>query len=416
MIYNLLLALYFFPRYLFERFFSHKRRSFLWQRLGVFAYPPLKKREKPLIWIHAVSVGETKAAKPFLHQLRERFPNGTIIVSSTTETGHEEAQKSLTEATMHLFLPFDFSFSVKRVLQAFPIDLLFFVETDLWYNLIRHAKKRGAKIFLISAKMSKRSSSRYRWSSFYSKRLFSYFDCICCQNEDFKKRFLHAGAPLDKLCVTGNLKFDLPPNPISEKEREKWRTKFTTSTQDRFVTIASTHATEEEGILSSLSLFLQMHPETKIFLAPRHPERCPQVARFLEQNGFSYTYLSSLEPNKQIILIDCLGFLSICYALSSLAIVGGSFVDKIGGHNIFEPVSYGVPVFFGPYMSAQEEMAKYVLEHLCGHQVALQEINASLTRYVTEKKWADELSKNCIHLLKKNHYARETLQTIEPYF
>ncbi len=413
MAYDLILILYFFSKFFFERVFLRKKRSALLQRLGLQSYPPLKKKGTPLIWIHAVSVGEAKAAATFLHKLRGEYPHATIIVSSVTETGHEEAKRSLKDADLHLFLPFDFSFSIRRVLQAFPIELLFFIETDLWYNFIRLAKKQGAKVFLVSGKISQRSANRYRLGSFFSKKLFFLFDRICCQSEPFKERFVTAGAPLEKLCVTGNLKFDLASCHIPEKEKLRWRKQFSTSASDRFVTIASTHAKEEEGILASLSEFLTARKEVRLFLAPRHPERFSSVAKLLAEKGFSYTTLSCLEKDKQIILIDRLGFLPICFSLSRLAILGGSFVDKIGGHNIFEPISYQIPVLFGPFMFAQEEMVGHVLKQSCGAQISLSDLGPSVARYFDDTSWAERLSKNCLSLLKKTDCASQTLRSLK---
>jgi 3-deoxy-D-manno-octulosonic-acid transferase len=413
MIYDLALALYFFPRFLYERILLRKKRSFLLQRLGLRSYPPLENRRRPLIWIHAVSVGETKSASLFLHKLKKSYPEATFVVSSVTETGHEEAKRSLKEADLHLFLPFDFSFAIRRLLKIFPIDLLIFVETDLWYNFIRLVKKRGAKVFLISGKMSKRSCKNYRLFPKFSKRLFSLFDGVFCQNHCFQERFLSAGVSKEKVCVTGNLKFDLAATRISEEEKKQWLSQFTSSLGDSFLTISCTHSKEEEGILEALLPLLQMRKEIKILLAPRHPERFSAVAKLLKQKGFSFTPLSQLERDKQIILIDRLGFLPVCYSLSKLAILGGSFVDKIGGHNILEPISYQIPVCFGPYMFAQEEMVAHVLQKKCGFQMSLSDLGPLVFQLFTDPRKLEELSKNCLSFLETSQPALETLHALK---
>jgi 3-deoxy-D-manno-octulosonic-acid transferase len=197
--------------------------------------------------------------------------------------------------------------------------------------------------------------------------------------------------------VTGNLKFSKREKFLSKEELEKWRKLFKIQREDFVITVASTHEPEEELLLKEI---LKIKKPLKILLAPRHPERFSKVEKLLISKNIGYSlYSNPSKKNEKVILINTMGFLNICYQLSDLAIVGGSFIKKIGGHNILEPVFFDLPVFFGPFMFSQRDLKREVLRFNCGKEVLLKNIKKELEDYY---KIENEMKKNCEKL--KNEF------------
>jgi len=350
------------PRLLFDRI-RGKKHPRLAERLGFQIFKP----NKPLVlWIHAVSVGEVKAAQPLFLALKEEYPDAFFLITTTTATGQAEAQRSLKAADAFCYLPLDFSWIVRRWAKRLRPKLLFLIEGDIWPNLLSAAHKVGAKTILVSGKMSRHSARRLGYFPQIARHLFSSLDLLLVQNAVHHSRFSPFVDP-KRLRITGNLKFDLSPQPT---DTTFWKQHISLPT----ITLASTHAPEEAWLLEALKdlpLF--------IFLAPRHPERIPTIAGWLRQQNISFLYSSNPHfQGQRVVLVDTMGQLPLCYTLSALAIVGGSFVSHVGGHNILEPCLYGTPVLFGPHVAAQEELAHHLLESRAGRQVPLDELRSAV--------------------------------------
>lgn len=321
--------------------------------LGIF----LKKRKLPpnlfggklpstidgsfVIWIHAVSLGETKAASSLIPHIKETYPDSTLIVTSITSTGHEAAKSCIPEADHYFFLPLDISWIMRRFVRAIKPDLLLIVDGDYWYNMLRAVKKLGGKIAVINGKMSERSKNRYS----YFKRIFAPVDLFCLQNDLYFSRYQTLNIPQAKLHVTGNIKFDIPKPHLKP---------FTL--KGEFITLASTHEGEEKLILDILLPILPKN--ITVLVAPRHPHRFSSVKKLLKDYPQAH-------------LIDQMGELPTLYAHSKLAIVGGSFNQDVGGHDIFEPIRFSCPVIFGPYMHKQLELKELVTKAGVGFEANL---------------------------------------------
>ncbi|NGX44568.1 MAG: 3-deoxy-D-manno-octulosonic acid transferase [Candidatus Anoxychlamydiales bacterium] len=399
MIYNFLLFIYLLislPKDIFVYIFYKKKKSDILKRLGLKSYNFNPQYKRPIIWIHAVSLGETKAAISFLKRLKDKHPSSYIIISSTTETGHIEAKKSLFLADKFIFFPFDFSFTIRKVFSQIKPNLIIFLETDFWYNFMKIAKENRSKIAVISAKISKRSTSNFLKFLKFSKGLFSNIDLILAQNEQYRKRFSNFLDP-KKIFVSGNLKLSNSFEILSNDALDKWKSKLNIKDQ-KVITIASTHSPEEELLINELKNL----PNIKILIAPRHPERFISVYNQLKKiTTISLLSEISKNPNSKVILIDEMGILNTLYQLSSLAIVAGSFIDRVGGHNILEPIFVKTPVFFGPNMFSQLEFKKIVLDSKSGKEVHLKNIKTEISKYL-DKDNLSKLIDNCSKL-KKNY-------------
>jgi 3-deoxy-D-manno-octulosonic-acid transferase len=414
-LYNIVLFLYFLiisPKIIYEYVFKKKYRKSIKKRLGFIELKSnlVKNKSKNVIWVHAVSVGETRSVKSLIKDIKSSDANAYVIVSSTTQTGHFFAKKEIPFADEHVFFPIDFSWIVKRIIKQVNPALVIFVETDFWYNFCKIAKKNGAKIALVSGKISNRSYNRFLKIKGFSKKLFSMFDFIGVQNKNYKKCF---DAFLDdgkKAIVTGNLKLDERLMSLPEDELNLFRSKFFLKEDDFVITIASTHANEEKLILLSLKKMLHEKKNIKIFLVPRHPDRFDAVKNLLNEMNVEFFSYSDLDKKtikeKSLILIDTMGFLNVCFQLSGVAIVGGSFV-KVGGHNILEPIFLNVPAIFGKHMFSQKELTKLALDNNCAHQVDLHELEKVLQKYITDTSYQKQQKKNCESLEKNCLGAKE---------
>ena len=405
--YNLilgLLGLVALPKLLWQWFRFGKYRNTLLQRLG-WQFPQIPSQKSThVIWIHSVSVGETRAVIPFFQQLKKKHPDAAIYVSTTTGTGFLESKKSLPEADAHFLLPLDFSWVMHRLCNHLKPTMLILVESDFWYQLISQVKKRGVAVFLINGKISERSTKRFQLLSCFSKRLFSSIDHFCVQNEAFAKRFMQLGIPADKITVTGNLKLDIPVKSLTFPEKQTFKAQLKITDQDVVITIGSTHSPEEEWLLAALT-HLPI-PTLKILIVPRHPERFASVAAHLKSQKIpfgSYSNRAELQGDERVILIDTMGELNHCYQIAKLAIVGGSFVDHVGGHNILEPVFFTTPVLFGPHMQAQEEFKNLALQSGAGLLVTLELLPKTVLSWLQDEKKRQQYIAGCHHLLTQVH-------------
>jgi 3-deoxy-D-manno-octulosonic-acid transferase len=375
-----LLALFTFPILLY-RFLAKKRyRKSFALRFGR-GYPEIDKKGRYCIWVHAVSVGETKAVAPLVRMIRESRPEALIIISSITETGHAEGKKSIPEADHFVYLPFDFSYIVKPTVQKARPDLLILCETDFWINFQKESKNVGARIVLVNGKISERSLRRHLILSWVSSQIFADIDLFCVQSPLHKNRFEQAGVDKNKIIATGNLKLDSNHPCMTMEEKEKWMTQLGIQDDEKVLVIGSTHSPEEKVILKNLEEVHGVHPKLRVILAPRHPERCKEVEGILKREKLSfipYTRIEEKDGQERVVLIDVIGQLQKCYQIADLAIVAGSFTDKVGGHNILEPSQYGVPVLCGPHMNSQKDFLDLFKEFKAG----VQTVPANLTKEI----------------------------------
>lgn len=392
MILNLVLFLYFLliaPKLLWERL-KGKRHPALMQRLG-FGLP---KPNKKVIWIHAVSVGEIKAAQPLFKALKSQ--DIYLFISTTTATGMAEAKRSLPGADFYSYLPLDFTWVARRFVKALNPAHFILVESDFWPNLLKKLKKNGTKISLVSGKMSDRSAKRFDLLRFFSKHLFALFDHICVQNEEYFQKFLPF-TNRERLHVAGNLKLDLKPEVV----QENW------SLEGPVITVSCTHAPEEELILDAL-----IGGPWILLLAPRHPERFSEVAALLKKRNIPFGRFSEKTIGK-VILIDAMGKLPLCYCQSRLTIVGGSFIDRIGGHNVLEPCLYGSPVLFGPFTFKQNEFTARVLSAGAGLQIPHIELEKTVELFFSNPSMEKRMCEGATQVTLQGRGATEkTLQIL----
>ena len=349
--YSLLLSLgllVLIPHFLFQALAHGKYIAGLRQRLG--SVPPVN--DKPVIWLHCVSVGETQAARPLAQRLQQQFPHHALVVSTITRTGQNLARDVFrTQAKSVIYFPFDWRWTARRALKAINPDAVLIMETELWPNFLRECKARKIPVALVNGRISRQSFRRYKLITFFLRRVLSSLSIAVMQSEMDAERLGTLGMPKDRLFTAGNLKFDAEVADGLTTRTEEIRTRFGLDTGEPLILAASTHANEEEMILESVKQLGKATP-VRLMIAPRHPERFKEVANLIQQSGLSWARRTdsahSDDTNATIILLDTIGELPATYELAQIVFVGGSIVDK-GGHNVLEPAAAGVPVVTGAH-------------------------------------------------------------------
>ena len=320
------------------------------------------------IWVHAVSVGEVQAAAALVLALRDRYPQIPLLLTTFTPTGAARARTLFRGTAEVRYLPFDLPGSVGRFLRRTGPRLAVIIETELWPNLYRQCRLRRVPLVIASARLSRRSTDRYRRLGALFKETVAGALVVAAQGEGDAERFRALGAPAERTHVTGNIKFDLtlPPN-IAERGkalREQYAPRHATWVA------GSTHGgAEEEAVLAAHRRIVAAHSGALLVLAPRHPNRFGEVASWLEREGIAFTRRSqspgggATGEGPRVLLLDTLGELLYFYAAADVAFVGGSLVP-IGGHNLLEPAALGLPVLTGPHNSNGEDVARLLLD--CG--------------------------------------------------
>jgi 3-deoxy-D-manno-octulosonic-acid transferase len=376
-----LLTLVSMPWMLYQTAVHGKYRKSFFERLGK-GFPTIDKGSRRVIWAHAVSVGETKAMSQLCKKLKSATDNPILIVTSITETGHEEALRAVPEADYHLYLPFDLYFIIAPIVKNTAPDLVILCEGDFWYNFLRCAKHSGAEIVLVNGKISEKSKNRFLMFPAFATALFSQIDLYCTQSDHYRERFEALGVPHNKIVVTGNLKFDDSPLKFNDEEKLSLKRQWGIPNDDPVLVIGSSHDPEERQILGVLKNVWNHFPNLKVILVPRHPERFGIVADLLTSLQIPFIRQSQLPEHvtnqHRVVLVDAMGLLRQCYQIATVAIVAGSYTDRVGGHNILEPLWFGVPTIFGPYMHTQPELLDLVTSYGAGLQVPIEGLEEKL--------------------------------------
>ena len=305
--------------------------------------------DRPVIWVHAVSVGEVQAAVPLINRLLDRYPDHEIVITTMTPTGARTVQQRFGQAVTHYYLPYDIAWAVRRFLHRLRPAILIIMETEIWPNLFYYARRQAVPVVLVNARMSSRSAAGYARFPSLTRSTLNQINLVAAQGREDARRLIALGSNPDSTVVTGNLKFDIKlPHSIRE-QAEVLRRGLSVN---RPVWIAaSTHEGEEKLVLDAFSTVLETVPDCLLLIAPRHPERFDRVADLCQRRGHRVVRRSESDPvgaDTAIYLIDTLGELPVCYAAADIAFVGGSLVP-VGGHNMLEAASLGVPILTGPH-------------------------------------------------------------------
>ena len=332
-----------------------------WRHWGErFAGDAPNKLQCGALWIHAVSVGETRAAAPLITALRAHHPDLPVLLTCMTVTGRATAQTLYGDFAQIRYLPYDYAWLMRRFLRRWQPRVGVLMETELWPNLIREAARIKLPLVLANARLSERSARGYARLPALTRDSLARFEIIAAQTEADAQRLTRLGA--QNVAVTGSLKFDIDPPAQQLQMGRQWRESWGATRS--VLLAASTREGEEAAILSAFAA----HAPTDVLLVlvPRHPQRCDTVAKLIQAAGLNYVRRSELSAsplsaNMRVILGDSLGELYAYYAACDVAFVGGSLLP-LGGQNLIEAASVGCPVLIGPYTFNFAEAAELAVE------------------------------------------------------
>jgi 3-deoxy-D-manno-octulosonic-acid transferase len=363
-IYNLIafiFVLVYFPFYLLRGKFH---RGFV-RRLGFL--PANLNLDSP-IWIHAVSVGEAVAIKGLVGELRKAYPEKKLVISTVTTTGNKIAQGLIQDCDFLTYLPLDFSFIVKSVLQRINPCMFIIAETEIWPNLINCLTQQKIPVITVNGRISDSSYAGYRAIKLFIRPILRKMRQFCVQSDTDALRLQDLGVDKTRIQVTGNVKFDLNLKSAAGPDGLAYRSKLWLRQDDKLLVCGSTHPQEEELILKAYKELLLSFPKLKLLIAPRHPERSCDIGKLARRRGFMPVFISGISGacptcvNNPVFILDIIGELLNYYAAADIVFVGGSLV-KTGGHNIIEPASLKKPVIFGPHMFNFRDISELFLKN-----------------------------------------------------
>jgi len=358
------------PWWLWRIATTDKYREGMAQRLG---WVPKRLRrgdgrgEKPIIWLHAVSVGEVLAVSRLVQELEVAFAGHRVLISTTTRTGQALARERF-GAERVFYCPLDLPWAVRAYLNALQPELLVLAETEFWPNLLYGCFRREIPVAVVNARVSDRSWPRYQMLRRLWEPILRQLSRVLAQSDVDAERLMALGCRAERVSVSGNLKFDVR----AAAEAEATRLLELKGAGLRFVVAGSTLEGEEAALLEAWPQLLKADSKLAMVVAVRHPERFGAVATLLAGSGGEWVRrsewkgkpadsIAELRPG-QVVLLDTIGELASVYSLAAVAFVGGSIVDA-GGHNPLEPAQFGVPIVMGPHFANFREITEDLRTH-----------------------------------------------------
>jgi 3-deoxy-D-manno-octulosonic-acid transferase len=363
------------PWFVYQALRYKKYVSSLGQRMG---YLPVSFNidADESIWIHAVSVGEVLTARPLITDLKRRYPNLRMFLSTTTLAGQQLARRNVQDVDAVFYFPFDLGIFVRRTLDLVRPRLFIMMETEIWPNLLRECHARGIKTAVVNGRLSRRSFPRYRMARAFMRRVLDHVDRFLVQSEESARRFIDLGADPARVVVTGSLKFDSlqhSSTALQARARDRVLRYFRVPSSRPVIIAGSTMKGEESAVLRAFRRVRATAPSTLLVIAPRNPERFGEVELLVRSEGWKTSRRSDLaidsEPRVDVVVLDTIGELATVYQIGTIVFVGGSLVAT-GGHNVLEPAVFGKPIVFGPHMSNFAEIAEAFVTNGAGVQLA----------------------------------------------
>jgi 3-deoxy-D-manno-octulosonic-acid transferase len=359
------------PWWLWRMATTQKYREGIRERLGRvpkrIAGADSREPERPVIWLHAVSVGEILAIGRLVAELDRDFRRHRVMISTTTRTGQALARERFGAGRV-FYCPLDLPWAVRACLKALRPRLLILAETEFWPNLLNGCFRRNIPVAIVNARISDRSWPRYQMLRRLWRPILGRISRVLAQTETDAVRLRALGCRPEVVSVAGNLKFDVR----ATQEAEATRLLKALSPRPRFLVAGSTLDGEEAAIMAARTSLAGADPSLVIVLAPRHPERFGSVAALLESSGVPWIRRSewTTRPPENlksaqgimVVLLDTIGELASVYSVASVALVGGSLVPA-GGHNPLEPAQFGVPIVMGPHYANFRAITEDLLAH-----------------------------------------------------
>ncbi|MDX8386250.1 MAG: lipid IV(A) 3-deoxy-D-manno-octulosonic acid transferase [Gallionella sp.] len=407
------------------------------ERFGFYSQKPKnpdpknRENDKPVIWLHAVSVGETRATQSLVTQLRATYPGHRILLTHTTPTGRAASEQLYGNDVMRVYLPYDYPVAVHRFLNHFRPQLGMLMETEIWVNLIHACHSKNIPLLLLNARMSEKSAKGYANFAKLTHPALSALRAVAAQTDDDAARLTQLGA--NNVSVMGNLKFDIEPPPTMLTLGKQLREQF--GVQRKVFLAASTRTGEEALLLDALKPIqesnhhavrgepveppvaasnpfdkLRANGNLLVVIVPRHPQRFDEVANLLEQRNIKFQRRSAAQPitpDTTVVLGDSMGEMFAYYAAADLAFIGGSLLP-FGGQNLIESCAVGTPVMIGPHTYNFTEAAR--LSTQCGAAIQIQDAKkliAEAQRLLADAASLNKMRTQCLNFVNINRGATD---------
>lgn len=406
-----------------ERGFMERIRQSMF---GIFPEHALDSIEKNnCIWVHAASVGEVVATSPLIKEFRREFPKSPILVSVVTASGYEMANRIIKDADSIIYYPLDFPWLAGRVLRRIHPRVFLPVETELWPNFLKTAKKLRIPVMMVNGRISDKSVKRYRHLHSMWDDMITTITKFAMQSPIDADYIRQLGAPPELVTITGNTKFDQTYTDVSEEEKEAILGELGFSKDDKIFLAGSTHRGEEDLILNAFRKLQEKHDNAKLVIAPRELLRTMEVTHIVKSAGFSVATRTKLQKTKSVghdvVILDTIGELGKIYSIGDVIYVGKSLVVH-GGHNILEPAAHGKAIIVGSNMeNFKDTHALFTKRDACVTVDNAEELNREVLRLFDDEKERARLEKETLAIVNENKGAarksamllKETLDSYE---
>lgn len=375
------------------------------------------KSKKPIVWIHAVSVGESVAAAAIVSELKNSvLRDYTVVFSNTTKTGNEMALKLVKDADEFIYFPFDYLPCVWLSLVRVKPDIFATIDTEIWPNFFMVAHMLGVRTSIINATLSDKTLNFSKKYPFFYKKVMSVIDLFCAQSQIDADNIIKLGVDPNKVFVTGNCKADQGLDRITEDEIRVLSKSFGISDGDRVFVAGSTNPGEDEPVLAAFARARKNHPNLRLIIAPRQIERRNEIYEIAKNMGFSCAWRSepdTINSTKDVIILDTFGELARVYALCDISFVGGSLIPK-GCHSILQPIELGKGVFFGPYTFKAKDLVAQAKHYEIGFEIKdAAELGEMLSDFLADADLLERIKINCASMIKANAGAsKRTVQKL----
>jgi 3-deoxy-D-manno-octulosonic-acid transferase len=405
MIFLYTLALWLLLPYIFLRLLWRARKQpeylcHIAERFGFYSV----RSDKLVIWLHAVSVGETRATQSLVTKLLATYPHHQILITHTTPTGRAASLQLYDDHVIRVYLPYDYPFAVSKFLRHFRPQLGILMETEIWFNLIHTCHEFGTPLLLLNARMSEKSARGYGRAARLTRNALGELTVIAAQTADDAARLTSLGA--QNVSIMGNLKFDIEPPGDMLKLGKQLREQF--GITRKVFLAASTREGEEVLLLDALK---NVHiPNLLLVIVPRHPQRFSDIANLLVQRGIMFQRRSNnlaVPTEIQVVLGDSMGEMFAYYAAADLAFIGGSLLPY-GGQNLIEACLVGTPVLVGPYTYNFAEATRLAIS--AGAADLVQDAHkmiAKLQLLLHDPKALSEMRQQCARFVELNRGATD---------
>ena len=394
------------------------------KQLKQFQAKSKTKRQQPVIWIHALSVGEVTSALPLVRTIHTDLPAARIVFSAATRSGKQVADDLIAPfAETVVYSPFDLNFAVQRYLAAITPDLFILVETDFWPNWLYQLKKNSVPVMLVNGRISTKSFASYNRFLFFFKPMFDCFSLLSMQTAKDADRMTALGIGADKVISLANLKYGMDIQAVDSISRDP---QLARPAEDNIIWVCgSTHRGEEEILFSTFQGLINSRDNNReqaeklfLILAPRNINRGRELVQLARQYDLDPCSRSSGKTGGNVLILDTIGELAACYGLARLAFVGGSLVP-CGGHNPLEPAKYGVPVLFGSHMEDFSEISHDLIACGGGKTIAAKTLPAIAADLLFKQETHSGMAESAAAFVARqsggmNRYLQQIRHLLEP--